>query len=190
MILFRVESRDVAYTPHQQITPSKRYCEYLNNLLPEDHKAIIENTLEKVGERPNRKTGLFLFSELKDALIFSSNIYKGDSVIYIVKPNKIIHKGDMNVIDMLKVATELELHHINNDLFKRFCHKYWENNKTFSPCYEFIAESAIVQQQICSIDECVKFHQEYKNCQTESFLSVERCQIYQQKIQEAYTYVG
>lgn len=189
MILFRVESGNVAYAPQQQIVPSERYREYLNNLPTEDHKAVIENTLERISERSDRKVGLFLFSELKDALIFSSNMYEGSAVIYSVQidhPNEIMHKGDMNIIDMLKVATELDLHNINNGLFERFCHKYWRFGKTFSPCYEFIARRATVQRLICSRDECTEFHQEYKNRDAESFYSAERCLIYRQKIHGIY----
>ena len=74
MIIFRTESGDIKeYGFQTRITPTGTYREYLESI-PEDNplywKVTIENNLEKVRGLNIRLIGLFLFGELKDALIF------------------------------------------------------------------------------------------------------------------------
>lgn len=74
MIHFRAESGDIKeYVFQARITPTGTYLEYLESI-PEDNplycKVTIENNLEKVRGLNIRSIGLFLFGELKDALIF------------------------------------------------------------------------------------------------------------------------
>lgn len=192
MILFRVESGEIEeYTPYTQIMPTGKYREYLDTIPTDDNrysKVVIETTLAKVQGTDIRLTGLFLFGELKDALIFSSKMYHGNSIIYMVKPSgDVLYKGDMNTLDALTTAINLGLHEISNrDLFEGFCRKYWKHGKTYSPCYEYIVTQATVQRVICTKEECNMFHHEYSDNTATSFLSVERSSVYRQKINEVY----
>jgi|GEM_PF-2470699 len=187
MVLFRVESGDMKeYAPQTQIMPTEKYHKYLDGI-PQDNnlycKVIVENNLEKVQGRNIRLTGLFLFGELKDALIFSSKIYHGNARIYTVtiEEQSIIHKGDMNVLDAITTAIQLELHENDQDSFDGFCSHYWKKGKTFSPCYEYIVKQAVVQELICNTEECAEFNREYMKS-----TFVEHSNIYRQKLLQIY----
>lgn len=187
MVLFRVEGGNVKeYVLHEIIIPTGKYSEYLDGISEQDPqygKVIIEQALKKVQDSSCRTTALFLFSELKDALIFSSKIYHGNARIYTVtiEEQSIIHKGDMNVLDAITTAIQLELHENDQDSFDGFCSHYWKNGKTFSPCYEYIVKQAVVQELICTTEECAEFNREYMES-----TFVEHSNIYRQKLLQIY----
>ncbi len=187
MILFRAESGDIKeYVFQVRITPTGTYREYLRSI-PEDNplycKVTIENNLEKVRDLNIRSIGLFLFGELKDALIFSSKIYHGNARIYTVaiEEQSIMHIGDMNVLDAITTALQLGLHKNDRDSFDGFCSHYWKKGKTFSPCYEYIVKQAVVQELICTTEECAEFDREYMES-----TFVEHSNIYRQKLLQIY----
>lgn len=187
MMLFRVECDGVdEYQPQTIVTATGSYGKYLDGLSsdnPNYYKAHLEQGLTKARGMPLRRCCLFLFGELKDALIFSSKMFDGNACIYTtnVDVNDVVYKGDMNVLDTLKEAIKLDIHKNYPDTFAGFCSHYWKNGYTFSPCYEYIVRQAEIKELICDRDTCRKFHNEYA-----ADHSVERSSIYRQKLHEVY----
>lgn len=181
-LLFRVES---CVKPELKqgniIITTGEYLAYLQQLNELDfhyYKNKIEDTLAKV-QGVDRRNYLFLFDELKDALIFSSKVYQGNARIYTVENVKgIQYKGDMNTLDCLSLAIKLAIDEEHSDIFDSLCTNYWKNGKTFSPCYEYLVESATIKNIVCTPDDCSKFHLEYSTKENYAFLSVERTSIY------------
>lgn len=176
------------YPRGQQILPTGEYRKYLDNINPvNDHefKSIIEDSLKRV-QGYDRRDSLFLFHELKDALIFSSKIFKGYAVIYkvTVEHCHISYRGDMNTLDVLSYAINCGIHESDSEIFDNLCRRYWKCGKTFSPCYEYLVKRAIVLNLLCDTKDCKQFHSEYINNQSETFLSVERTSIYVVKLNE------
>ncbi len=87
----------------------------------------------------------------------------------------------MNVLDAITTALQLDLYKNDRDSFDGFCSRYWKNGKTFSPCYEYIVKQAVVQEVICTTEECAEFNREYIE-----FTSVEHSNIYRQKLPQIY----
>ena len=181
-IFFRVESGGKEIFPqNHKLLPTGEYKAYINNLPSGDakeYKTIIESALMRHGV--DRRNYLFLFDELKDALIFSSKIYKGHAVIYTVTtlPGMVHSRGDMNSLDILSYAINCGINEQNPDVFDLLCLNYWKNGKTFSPCYEYLTKEATVIDLLCTSDDCRKFYTEYTNNQSIAFLSVERSNVY------------
>ena len=192
MRFFRVESSKNELDIDSSIKSSGRYSEYLQQ---EDEaaklKCAIENMLDKLkGEiLCNRRDYLFAFGELKDALIFSSNIYKGKAKIYSItsQPDSCTYKGDMNLIDLYNIIGVDNLDKNENKLLENLCKGYWMHCRTHSPCYEYLLKNATVESLVCSEEECIKFYKEYTCTESYSFLSVERSSVYQTKLKEFYT---
>lgn len=186
-LLFRVESSENSELKQEDtIAATGRYRVYLQELddsNPHFYKNIIENTLTKV-QGVDRRDYLFLFDELKDALIFSSKIHKGNARIYLVDVNAadIQYKGDMNALDCLSVAINLGINDDHPDYFDSLCRNYWKCGKTFSPCYEYLVRHATMKEVICNQDDCLKFHSEYSERSNYAFLSIERTNIYLEKL--------
>jgi hypothetical protein len=182
-ILYRVESGENDILPKDfKLRPTGRYKAYLNNLPPSDikeYKTIIEDSLERKGG-VDRRNLLFLFDELKDALIFSCKIYKGNAVIYTatVQPDMVLTRGDMNSLDILSYAINCGIYEQNPDVFDLLCLNYCKNGKTFSPCYEYLTKEATILNLICDHNDCKKFYSEYTDSNLMSFLSVERSEVY------------
>ena len=186
MFLYRVESGAIEeYANGQIIEATGKYGQYLKDSQEVSFKSKIEDALQSAGV-VDRKTVLFAFHELKDALIFSAKIYKGNARIYTISPEEIIYKGDMNVLDSLTTAIKIGLYEKDYELFSGFCSEYWKRGKTFSPCYEYLLRRAQIEKVLCNVEECKKFYQEYTNSKGQSYLSVERSSIYLQKINEVY----
>lgn len=206
MKLFRVESASKDLIIGSDIESSGEYRNYLQDttnskvqamVLIEDcldetySTSIIEDCTNETNNTESliRRDCLFAFHELKDALIFSSNIYKGNAKIYSITINSdsCIHRGDMNLIDLLNIIGTNNIDESANKFLKKLCKGYWDSRHTHSHCYEYILKSATVESIVCDEGECVKFHNEYTCTTSCSFLSVERCSIYQAKIKEVYT---
>jgi hypothetical protein len=189
--LFRVErGTKTQFENGQKLFPTGEYREYLANLPAEntsDFKQIIEDSLTRLGGF-DRRDSLFLFHELKDALIFSSKMYKGAAMIYVVQPCGIPQRKDMNMLDMLRYAINCGLHVINPEIFDALCLNYWKDGKTFSPCYEYMANGATVINLLCDTNDCGKFHAEYSNHASPAFFSVERTSIYLNKLKDLLNY--
>lgn len=170
MELFRVDHRE--FSIKEQITTDSSYQGATNF----EHK-IVELCLEK--KRPSNllsRNNLFLFCNLKDALQFTININNVN--IYLVNDMQpeISFKGDMNYIDKIfkAVMEEQSLH----DIYI-LCSNYWNQTKTTTPCYETLAEKAIVQRKICTCVDIQKFNTEFKISQ-----QIEKCPLYIEKFNQ------
>lgn len=193
MRFFRVESSKNELDIDSTIKSSGRYSEYLQQ---EDEaaklKCAIEDALDECNPngRFRRRDCLFVFEELKDALIFSANIHRGNALIYEVSAScpDILHKGDMNLLDLLSISFKDEKAEDNIELLKNICGKYWgKQNRTHSPCFEYLLNQAKVEKLLCSAGECLSFHNEYKNCQCGYPLRpIEQSSVYQSKMKEYY----
>ena len=189
IFLFRVESGDnPELNQGTVIKPTGQYREYLNNIPKGDiieYKKEMEDTLAKV-QGQYRRNFLFLFFELKDALIFSSKIYHGNAIIYAVSchNHNIVYRGDMNTLDSLTLAMKLGMNETDPDMFDSLCRHYWKRGNTFSPCYEILVNEAKINNIVCDKSECKLFHSEYFAQNSIAFLSVERTSIYIQKLNQ------
>lgn len=186
MKLFRVvRGTDPLLNPGTKITPTGGYKQYLDSIPENDSrqsKVIIERALDKTcGFQAIRTSGFFAFKELKDALIFSEKIYHGNAVIYEISVSAcdISFKGDMNMLDTLTRAVNIGLENDHQDILDIFCNFYWKRFTTFSPCWEYILKTAIIERIICSADDCGRFQEEFR-----IYNSIERCPIYKQKLNE------
>ena len=187
MKLFRVEASENELDIDSTIKSSGRYSEYLQQ---EGEvvklKYAIEDALDECNSDGEfrRRNCLFAFGELKDALIFSSNMYKGKAKIYSIasQPDSCIYRGDMNLIDLYNIIGVDNLDKNENKLLENLCKGYWKHCRTHSPCYEYLLKNATVESLVCSEEECIKFHKEYTCTEAYSFLSVERNSVYQNKL--------
>ncbi len=164
MYLFRVDSR--AYNVGDSISPA---VQFENEL--EDEKAELEDLLNRLRPNnvPSRGDCLFLFSELAGSLRFFAK-YGGN--IYKVRPNRCYFRGDMNLLDS---ALDLFRFTEDEDLRTAAVNKYWQNGShTFSPCYEILVDSAIVDSIVLDNEQLNNVRaqlREYGNC-------IEKCPTY------------
>lgn len=103
-------------------------------------------TIERIltDEKPkdkicDRKTQLFLFTELSDAIRFlnlmeNSKIYKVEKV----EETTCFHRGDMNWTEVMNTFDG------NEEVQRQFANHYWEGTRMFKPCWELIVDKVIV----------------------------------------------
>lgn len=111
----------------------------------EDIDLTIENILEE--QKPewknaDRKSGLFIFPELSDAIRFAcimrkSKIYK----VKVLPDTTPFHKGDMNWTEVMNKFKEDE------STLRKLADLYWNGSKTFKPCWEILVN----KMQVVSI---------------------------------------
>lgn len=137
------------------------------NEISYQESANFDSTIERIlsEQRPidkknvDRNTGLFIFSELSDAIKFScrmigSKIYK----VTILKDTTIFHRGDMNWTEVMSKLIEHE------SALRHIATLYWTDGcKTFKPCWEVIVNKVKVVSIIISSEE------ERKSMQKELF---------------------
>lgn len=195
MFLYRVEKSDKRIiSDGSSISSSGDYNSFLNS---GNAKAInrlaVEDALHQSHANPNpgisRREALYLFHELKDALIYSSKMFFGSAHIYTVdvSPNSMIGRYDMNVVDFINHAIghyDWSKSSETKECVADLCDFYWKMSSTFSPCYEYLVTNAQVVRMICNPSECLLFHREYTDNSLPSFRSCERCSIYIQKLNE------
>lgn len=113
----------------------------------DDRKRKLERILSE--ERPDknkqadRKKGLYIFSELSDAIRFCCRI--SDSKIYKVEPFEdtiCYHRGDMNWIEIMNEFIEDE------QALRQIARLYWAGRKTFKPCWEMLINEIKVTNTI------------------------------------------
>lgn len=193
MVLFRVEKSDKEILPEgSEIICSGDYENFLNSGEKKAaNRLAVENALNESRANPgvNRRETLYLFHELKDALIFASKMFSGNAHIYTVSvpPGSCVGRFDMNVVDFVNHAIERyewlrspETKECIEDLGDF----YWKMSSTFTPCYEYLVRNAHVIEMVCDVAECRQFHEEYSNPNAPAFRSSERCLIYVQKLNE------
>lgn len=198
MKLFRVESSEHLLTIGSNIKSSGHYRKYLQEANDDKAKllTIIEDSLDATNNIGGfiRRDCLFAFGELKDALIFSANIYRGNAQIYGVSASwgSILHKGDMNLLDLLAMSVENNNGEDCIKMLKVYCVKYWDKmSRTHSPCFEYLLKDANVEKLICTVKDCKRFYKEYKECQCGYLsLSTEQTNVYVSKINEVYGYTS
>lgn len=141
------------------------------------------STIEKVlsqqmpaGKSAVRRTGLFIFSELSDAIRFSCNmtdskIYKVESLLDTI----FYHKGDMNWTEVMGKFSN------NETVLKQLATLYWTDGcKTFKPCWEVLVNKMIVVSIIISNnDERKKMVSDFK---MQASLNIEKLELYIDKL--------
>lgn len=140
--MYRVDKRD--YNIGETITVPEN--SYQDSTIFTDEKQTLERVLEE--EKPtdkggNRKSGLFIFAELSDAIRFScvmtdSKIYKvkglADTIFY--------HRGDMNLTEIMSKIIDQE------NALRELAKVYWQGGKTFKPCWEILVDKVQVTKVI------------------------------------------
>ena len=164
MCVYRVDAR--IYNVGDTITSADQYENKL-----EAEQAELENLLNQLRPNgiPSRGECLFLFLELAGALRFFAK-YGGN--IYKVRPNRCYFRGDMNLLDN---ALDLFRFTEDEDLRTAAVNKYWQDGShTFSPCYEILVDSAIVDSIVLDNEQLNNVRaqlREYGNC-------IEKCPTY------------
>lgn len=149
--MFRVDKRNFATS--EIITPPEN--SYQDSEDFDEDKQKLENILSE--ECPNgiqgvnRKTGLYIFSELSDAIRFccrmsNSKIYKVESL----KETTCFHRGDMNWIEIMNGFLN------NENTLRQIARLYWEGRKTFKPCWEMFVNKIKVTEIIVGNDDSRK----------------------------------
>lgn len=132
----------------------------------------------------DRRTGLFLFSELSDAIRFSCIMT--DSKIYKVQPcadTTPFHKGDMNWTEIMSKFTG------NEDVLKKLASFYWTDGcKTFKPCWEVLVNKMQVVSTIIGNEEQRKSM--CNDFRTGAGLNIENLALYLEKIKDNKTAVN
>jgi len=114
-----------------------------------NEKILIEEILEN--EKPStiaieRKSCLYIFSELADAIKFS--LLMTDSKIYKVQQlnTNFYHKGDMNFTEVMNEYIT------DKNILRQLAKSYWAGKKTFKPSWEILVDKIQVKE-IISNDE-------------------------------------
>ncbi|TSA26787.1 hypothetical protein D4R71_03205 [bacterium] len=133
--MYRVDRRD--FKINDTINPpDKSYHE------GEGFDLTIEQILEEQkpqGNNADRKSGLFIFPELSDAIRFScimknSKIYK----VQALSDTTSLHRGDMNWTEVMNKFTD------NENTLRKLADCYWNGSKTFKPCWEVLVNKVQV----------------------------------------------
>lgn len=131
--MYRVDRR--TYSQNDTILPQENSYQESENF--DEEKQKLENILCE--ERPDdkkdaeRKTGLYIFAELSDAIRFC--FIMSNSKIYKVEPledTTCYHRGDMNWTEIMNEFLE------NDQTSQQIARLYWEGQKTFKPCWEML----------------------------------------------------
>ena len=173
IMLFRVDNR--AFEEGEWIEPSRDYQEWFDC----EEKHVLETFLENTRENCTipRRNALFLFMELKDALLFAR---RSGQYIYQVQQENVYGRFDMNRLDSI-----LEIIRIGTDknVIEAMCRQYWHFRKTFAPCIECLTNRAKVVRIICERPEIELFSEEW--LQDNSY-SVEKSQTYRNLLNRIY----
>jgi hypothetical protein len=154
--MYRVDTRNFGI--NEIIISNVSSYQQSDNFNPIIEKILLEQRpIDK--KNVDRNTGLFIFTELSDAIKFScrmigSKIYKVSSIKNTIS----FHKGDMNWTEVMSklIAHESALRHIAT--------LYWTDGcKTYKPCWEVIVDKVKVVSIIISSEE------ERKSMQKELF---------------------
>lgn len=133
--MYRVDRRE--FNINEPINPPETsYHEGVN------FDSTIETILEEQkpkGKIANRRSGLFIFTELSDAIRFSCVMT--NSMIYKVQPLKDTvssHRGDMNWTEVMNNFLE------DKPTLRKLADLYWDGEKTFKPCWEVLVNKVQV----------------------------------------------
>lgn len=142
--------------------------------------------LEKIlsDERPddkknaNRKSGLYIFAELSDAIRFCQRM--SNSKIYQVLPHDgtiCYHRGDM-------IWTEVMNDFRNNeDILRELAGFYWSGKMTFKPCMEMLVNEITVTTVLVNDNETrMRVCNEFNSNSTMG--NVEHMQFYLEKLNQ------
>jgi hypothetical protein len=166
--MYRVDKRQ--YNLNDYILPND--SSYQDSVSFYQDKQNLEEILSE--EMPNeknadRKTGLFVFADLSDAIRFCCIMT--NSRIYEVVPAEdtiLFHRGDMN-------WTEIMNQFINdNNTLKHLAGFYWQGLKTYKPCWEMLFNKVIVSKIIIGDDStrsnlCREYHEMAGNIERLNF---------------------
>lgn len=171
--MFRVDKRQYYIGDLIQVSGTS----YQDDLYFTEKKQRIENILEQ--EKPRnvnivRNSGLYIFSELSDAIRFccsmrNSKIYKVTSSNNTTR----YHRGDMNWMEVMQQFDENEI------VLRQMATLYWNGIKTFKPCWEMLVNEVIVTSVIVqNEEERIDIYREYQN----SSGNIEGLNIYRQNL--------
>ena len=142
--MYRVDRRD--FKVNDKITPPEN--SYQNDV---NFNASVENIISEQKPKEliaDRKNNLFIFTELSDAIRFSCRMT--NSKIYKVKqtPDTIRHhRGDMNWTEIIAKLN-------GNDIAQRqIADFYWNECKTFKPCWEVLVNEMQVVSLIIATEK-------------------------------------
>lgn len=145
--MYRVDKRDCTIG-ETLIAPENSY--QVSTSFTDD-KQTLERILEEekpIDKQGDRKSGLFIFAELSDAIRFScvmtdSKIYQviglADTVFY--------HRGDMNLTEIMSKIIGQE------SALREIAKSYWQGGKTFKPCWEILVDKVQVTKIIVGDNE-------------------------------------
>lgn len=111
-----------------------------------------------VGNLPDRRSGLFIFSGPADALRFSyrmtnSKVYR---VLGTEEGMTSFHRGDMNLTEIMHSLNGTET------TLREIAKNYWNGCKTVKPCWEIIVNEVVVTGLVIdSEDQRKQLHNEY-----------------------------
>ena len=145
MPLFRVDER--GFQVGDTIEPQGDYQERMG-----EEQQRIEWSLtrtRRIGGGVQRKNCLFLFDDIKNALIFWYK-KKGKANLYRLSvQDEIIHRGDMNYLDLLNEIARNTKEDDDQHILDTYSKRYWDHNfATASPCYELLFPKAIVEEVV------------------------------------------
>lgn len=173
MNLFRVDTR--FFKVGELIQPKNCFEKILK-----DERAEIEDWLNKLhpSEMPERGKCLFLFQDLSCAL---HHVAKYGGYIYCVSPGFVYFRGDMNKLDNILYVFKITK---DDGIREAVIKEYWNAfSSTYNPCYEILANQAVVESFICGEDIKSRITEELKSkggC-------IERCPIYLDLLKKIYT---
>jgi hypothetical protein len=156
--MYRVDRREFAVGT-VIVPPDNRYQEK-GNLAPAG--IIIETALQQsmpANMEIDRRTGLFVFAELSDAIRFLSVLAGGKVYKVVSTPmTRLYHRGDMNFTEIMRRFLD------NEPALATTANSYWRGEKTFKPCWEMLFNEVQVTRVIVGNEtERAAIIAEYRN---------------------------
>lgn len=159
--LFRVDPTH--YKIGDIITPMGNYQEKIGIEQQRIEDSLSRTSLLNSGVQ--RKSCVFLFDDLKNALLFlknktpKANLYKVS-----VRPEDFLYKGDMNYLDFLLEIVRNTKEEDDKQILDLYTKKYWEVGfGCASPCYELLVKKATIEERVMAAnsEESQRFYLEF-----------------------------
>lgn len=144
--LFRVDSYQ--YKSGDTILPKGTYQAGMDEARQRIEESLARtNTLESGVQR---KDCVFLFDDLKNALLFFKNkTEKANLYKVIIDFSDFVYKGDINYLDFLLEVVHNTRGEDDKLILDAYAKKYWEVGfGCTSPCYELLSKKATVEELV------------------------------------------
>ena len=160
--LFRVDSYQ--YKSGDTILPKGTYQAGMDEARQRIEESLARtNTLESGVQR---KDCVFLFDDLKNALLFFKNkTEKANLYKVIIDSHDFVYKGDMNYLDFLLEVVHNTRGEDDKLILDAYAKKYWKVGfGCASPCYELLFKKATVEELVIAASsvEAQHFYLEIK----------------------------